>query len=146
MGDWGKIGGTLIQSGEPFSMLAGYFIGSAVEDAVSGNKSPTPASPTLNAPPVDNTESENQLKTAQIQADVMAFGIQESSRTSQFQTLAWVTERLDSEATKLQTAELNAKVQFAQESNRHIEKMTEYRNLFASRENYGGLPPPNEIE
>jgi hypothetical protein len=71
--------------------------------------------------------SDNNVLVAQSQAAVMELGVLESSKASQFQTLAWLTERLDSNDTKLQVAVINAKKGFASESDRHLERMEELR-------------------
>ena len=68
-------------------------------------------------------QSNNMLLATQTQAAVMELGILENSKNAQFQTLAWLTERLDANDTKLQIAVENAKLSFQEESNRHIENM-----------------------
>jgi CRP-like cAMP-binding protein len=68
-------------------------------------------------------QSAAQVQIAQLQAATMQLGILKSSQDAQFQTLAWLTDRLDSNDTKMQIAVENAKLQFQQQSDRHIERM-----------------------
>ena len=68
-------------------------------------------------------QSYNNLLATQTQAAVMELGILENSKNAQFQTLAWLTERLDANDTKLQIAVENAKLHFHDESNRHVEAL-----------------------
>ena len=68
-------------------------------------------------------QSNNQLLATQTQAAVMQLGILENSKNAQFQTLAWLTERLDANDTKLQIAVENARLYSREESNRHVEAM-----------------------
>jgi hypothetical protein len=68
-------------------------------------------------------ESKNNLLAMQAQAAVMELGILENSKNAQFQTLAWLTERMDAHDTKLEVAEMNAGVEIKEESNRHVEAM-----------------------
>lgn len=68
-------------------------------------------------------QSNNQVQMAQTQAAVMQLGILENSKNAQFQTLAWLTDRLDASDTKLQIAEENAKLHMQQQSDRHEEAM-----------------------
>jgi len=68
-------------------------------------------------------QSNNQLLATQTQAAVMQLGILENSKNAQFQTLAWLTERLDAHDAKLQIAVENAKLHAQEESNRHVEAM-----------------------
>lgn len=69
------------------------------------------------------SQSNAQLQTSQIQAVTMQLGILQSSQQAQFQTLAWLTDRLDSNDTKLQIALENAKLHMSEQSNRHAEAM-----------------------
>lgn len=73
-------------------------------------------------------QSNNQVLMAQTQAATMQLGILQNSQQAQFQTLAWLTERLDANDTKLQIAVENAKLQFAEQSDRHIEAMEGLKN------------------
>lgn len=73
-------------------------------------------------------QSNAQVQMAQTQAATMQLGILQHSQDAQFQTLAWLTERLDANDTKLQIAVENAKLQMAAESNRHLEAMQGLRN------------------
>jgi hypothetical protein len=68
-------------------------------------------------------QSNAQLSIAQTNAATMQLGILKSSQDAQFQTLAWLTDRLDSNDTKLQIAVENAKLQQQEQSDRHIERM-----------------------
>ena len=68
-------------------------------------------------------QSAAQVSIAQTNAATMQMGIMQSSQNAQFQTLAWLTDRLDSNDTKLQIAVENAKLQFQQESDKHLERM-----------------------
>jgi hypothetical protein len=69
------------------------------------------------------TQSNNNLLAMQTQAMVMELGILENSKNAHFQTLAWLTERLDANDTKLQIAVENARLRTHEESNRHVEAM-----------------------
>lgn len=68
-------------------------------------------------------QSNNMVQIAQTNAATMQLGILQNSQNAQFQTLAWLTERLDANDTKLQIAVENAKLQFQEQSDRHIERM-----------------------
>ncbi len=67
--------------------------------------------------------SNNMLLATQTQAAVMQLGILENSKNAQFQTLAWLTERLDGNDTKLEIARENARLHMDEEGNRHVEAM-----------------------
>jgi hypothetical protein len=73
-------------------------------------------------------QSNAQVSIAQTNAATMQLGILKSSQDAQFQTLAWLTDRLDANDTKLQIAVENAKLQFQQESDRHVERMEGLKN------------------
>lgn len=73
------------------------------------------------------TQSNNQVLMAQTNAATMQLGIMQSSQNAQFQTLAWLTDRLDSNDTKLQIATENAKLQFQEQSDRHVEHMQQLK-------------------
>ena len=73
-------------------------------------------------------QSGAQLQIAQTQAATMQLGILKSSQDAQFQTLAWLTDRLDANDTKMQIAVENAKIAFQQESDRHVERMEGLKN------------------
>lgn len=66
-------------------------------------------------------QSNNQVTVSQTQAATMQLGILKSSQDAQFQTLAWLTDRLDSNDAKLQIAVENAKLSMTRESDRHAE-------------------------
>lgn len=68
-------------------------------------------------------QSNAQVSIAQTNAATMQLGILKSSQDAQFQTLAWLTDRLDSNDTKLQIAVENAKLQQQEQSDRHVERM-----------------------
>jgi len=72
-------------------------------------------------------QSNAQVQMAQMQAATMQLGILQSSQQAQFQTLAWLTDRLDSNDTKLQIAVENAKLQFQAQSDRHVEHMEQLK-------------------
>jgi hypothetical protein len=72
-------------------------------------------------------QSNAQVTIAQTQAATMQLGILKSSQDAQFQTLAWLTERLDANDTKMQIAVENAKIAFQQESDRHVERMQQLK-------------------
>lgn len=72
-------------------------------------------------------QSAAQVQIASQNAAVMTLGINKSSQDAQFQTLAWLTERLDANDTKLQIAVENAKIAFRQEGDRHVENMEQLK-------------------
>jgi hypothetical protein len=72
-------------------------------------------------------QSNAQVQMAQMQAATMQLGILKSSQDAQFQTLAWLTDRLDSNDTKLQIAVENAKIAFQQQGDRHVERMEQLK-------------------
>lgn len=73
-------------------------------------------------------QSNAQVQIAQTQAATMQLGILKSSQDAQFQTLAWLTDRLDSNDTKLQIATENAKLHMAEQSDHHMEAMAGLKN------------------
>jgi hypothetical protein len=73
-------------------------------------------------------QSNAQVQIAQTQAVTERMGILQSSQQAQFQTLAWLTDRLDANDTKMQIAVENAKIAFQQESDRHVEHMEGLKN------------------
>lgn len=73
-------------------------------------------------------QSAAQVQSAQAQAATLQLGIQQNSMQAQFQTLAWLTERLDANDAKLQIAVENAKLQMAEQSGRHTEAMEGLKN------------------
>lgn len=68
-------------------------------------------------------QSNNNLLAAQTQAAVMQLGIEQNSINAQFQTMAWLTERLDAHETSLQIAVENARLHMTEASNDHVEAM-----------------------
>lgn len=111
-------------------------VGGAISGALNGSSNsaaPAAAGPSSQPGPVSTqqdpaiVQSNNMLESARIQATTMRMGIEKSSKDSQLQMLAWTTERLDSNDTKLQVATLQAKGEFAAQSNHHVEKMEELR-------------------
>jgi hypothetical protein len=92
-------------------------------------------------------QSNNNLMAMQAQVAVMELGILENSKNSQFQTLAWLTERMDAHDTKLQIATIESKQEIEVEQNRHIEAMAEARNRLREMESTSSLsadlPPPS---
>jgi hypothetical protein len=74
---------------------------------------------------VQVTQSNNNLLAMQTQAAVMTLGILENARNARFQTMAWLTERLDASDIKLQIATENARLHMKEEGNRHVEAMEE---------------------
>jgi thymidylate kinase len=77
---------------------------------------------------------------AQIQAQ--EFALQQASSDRQLQLAASIELGLERLDTRLQTAQLEFRQAMVAEENRHEEKMTEYRKVFASHSNYDGLPTP----
>jgi hypothetical protein len=73
-------------------------------------------------------QSNAQVQIAQAQAATMQLGILKSSQAAQFQTLAWLTDRLDTNDTKLQIAVENAKLQMQAQSDHHVEAMEGLKN------------------
>lgn len=73
-------------------------------------------------------QSNNMVQIAQTQAAVMQLGILENSKNAQFQTLAWMTDRLDSNDTKLEIARENAYLQRQAQSDMHDENMKALKN------------------
>lgn len=73
-------------------------------------------------------QSNNMVSIAQTQAATMQLGILQSSQDAQFQTLAWLTDRLDASDTKLQIAVENAKLKMAEQSDHHVEAMEGLKN------------------
>jgi hypothetical protein len=66
-------------------------------------------------------QSNNQVTISQTQAATLQLGILKNSQDAQFQTLAWLTERLDATDAKVQIAVENAKISMVRESDRHAE-------------------------
>lgn len=66
-------------------------------------------------------QSNAQVQMAQTTAATMQLGILKSSQDAQFQTLAWLTDRLDAHDAKVQIAVENAKLSMERESDRHAE-------------------------
>jgi hypothetical protein len=97
-----------------------------------GQAAPNPNDPTIamaNASlEIAKVQSNAQVQIAQTQAATMQLGILKSSQDAQFQTLAWLTDRLDANDTKMQIAVENAKLAFQQESDRHVEHMEGLKN------------------
>jgi hypothetical protein len=73
-------------------------------------------------------QSAAQVQMSMAQDATMRLGILKSSQDAQFQTLAWLTDRLDSNDTKMQIAVENAKLAFQQESDRHVEAIKGLEN------------------
>jgi hypothetical protein len=133
----GGIGGFFL--GGPVGAAAGYAAGSElggqIGDALGGSGEITggggadPITSIANASrDAAIAQSNAQVQMASLQAATMQLGILKSSQDAQFQTLAWLTERLDHTDATLQIAVENAKIAFQQESDHHMEAMKGLEN------------------
>jgi len=122
---------------------AGSAIGSAV-GSVTDALGPTVQDPAI-------VQSNNMLAMTQINADTQRLAIDQNAQNSQLMTQAWLTERLDSNDTKLAVATEKAKAEFQAQSDRHVERMEELRleGIELQRTMSGGgsgspdIPPPD---
>jgi hypothetical protein len=73
-------------------------------------------------------QSNNMVSISQTQAATMQLGILENSKNAQFQTLAWMTDRLDSNDTKVEIARENANLQSQALTDKHDENMKALKN------------------
>lgn len=124
------IPGTPSIPGEPTDYLIDKLAGGGGQGAFTppgGNGNEAAAAQAQAAKEAAIAQSNALLQSAQLQAATMQLGILQNSLNSQFQMTAWLTERLDSNDTKLQIAVEQAKVDFADQSNRHVERMEELR-------------------
>ncbi len=61
------------------------------------------------------------------QASVMELGIRKDAQTAQFQMIAWLSERMDSNSTRLQIALQDSTLRAQEESNRHSEAIQQLK-------------------
>lgn len=73
-------------------------------------------------------QSNNNLMGMQTMAAVQQLGILENSKNAQFQTLAWLTERLDGHDVKLEIAKENAHLMGQEATYQHKENMEGLKN------------------
>ena len=73
-------------------------------------------------------QSNNMVSISQTQAATMQLGILENSKNAQFQTLAWMTDRLNSNDTKIEIAREHANLQAQAQDDKHDENMKGLKN------------------